>query len=163
MNWSGELTWGAVAGDVRAAHNNKSFTYTGHMHTRRPLVRCRWRVGDTWVVRARVERFIEPALLLLLRERPLHGYDLLEQVPQLTGDDRGVDLGNLYRVLRALEDDALVRSEWHAEIAGPAKRVYELTDSGIDVLDQWAEALTRTRSDIDGFLERHRQGKRERR
>jgi PadR family transcriptional regulator len=141
----------------------KSLTYTGQMHRRRPFVRCRWRVGDKWVVRARVERFIEPALLLLLRQRPLHGYDLLEQVPQLTGDDRGVDLGNLYRVLRALEEDGLVRSEWHAEIPGPAKRVYDLTESGRDVLDQWAEALSRARSDIDDFLDRHQQGQKERR
>jgi plasmid stabilization system protein ParE len=31
-------------------------------------------------VRARVERFAEPAVLLLLREQPAHGYDLLEQL-----------------------------------------------------------------------------------
>jgi poly-beta-hydroxybutyrate-responsive repressor len=126
------------------------------MHARRRrYARCRWRSGDRWLVRARVERFIEPALLLLLRQRPQHGYDLLEQVPQLTGDERGVDLGNLYRVLRALEEDGLVRSEWHAEIPGPAKRVYELTPSGAEVLDQWAQALSRARGEIDDFLERH--------
>jgi DNA-binding PadR family transcriptional regulator len=93
----------------------------------------------------------------------MHGYDLLDQVPQLTGDDRGVDLGNLYRVLRALEEDGLVRSEWHAEIPGPAKRVYELTPGGAEVLDRWAEALTRTRAEIDGFLERHAHDHAERR
>jgi DNA-binding PadR family transcriptional regulator len=50
-----------------------------------------------WGVRARVERFSEPALLLLLRERPTHGYELLEALPELTGEAR-VDMGNLYRV-----------------------------------------------------------------
>ena len=34
-----------------------------------------------WGVRARVERCSEPALLLLLRERPTHGYELLEALP----------------------------------------------------------------------------------
>jgi poly-beta-hydroxybutyrate-responsive repressor len=125
------------------------------MHPRRRLARCRWRVGERWLVRARVERFVEPALLLLLREQPLHGYDLLERVGGLLGEDRGVDLGNLYRVLRALEEEGLVRSEWHAEIPGPAKRVYELTGSGRELLVSWAEALGRTRDEIDGFLERH--------
>jgi poly-beta-hydroxybutyrate-responsive repressor len=133
------------------------------MHTRRRIARCRWRVGERWLVRARVERFVEPALLLLLREGPLHGYDLLERVPQLTGDDRGVDLGNLYRVLRALEEDGLVRSEWHAQLPGPAKRVYELTASGSEALAAWAEALTRTRGEIDGFLERYETRQAERR
>ena len=35
--------------------------------------RCRTRGPHGWAVRARVERFEEPALLLLLRERPAHG------------------------------------------------------------------------------------------
>jgi len=125
------------------------------MHPRRRIARCRWRVGDRWLVRARVERFAEPALLLLLAEGPRHGYDLLDQLPQLTADDRGADLGNVYRLLRALEDEGLVRSEWHAELPGPAKRVYEITDAGRELLAVWAEALRRTRSELDAFLERY--------
>jgi poly-beta-hydroxybutyrate-responsive repressor len=105
-------------------------------------------------VRSRVERFVEPALLLILSEGPMHGYDLLERISELTGDERGLDLGNLYRVLRAIEADGFVRSEWHAELQGPAKRVYELTESGSALLATWAEALRRTRTDIDGFLAR---------
>ena len=66
-----------------------------------------------WSVHARVERFAEPALLLLLRERPAHGYDLLERLPELTGEQR-VEMGNLYRLLRALEEEGLVSSEWDA-------------------------------------------------
>src|SRR6266550_480208 len=69
--------------------------------------RCRRMVRPGhWGVRARVERFSEPALLLLLRERPTHGYELLEALPDLTGEAR-VDMGNLYRVLRAPGEDAL--------------------------------------------------------
>src|SRR5205814_1937346 len=41
-----------------------------------------------WHVLARVERFTEPALLLLLRERPTHGYDLLERLPESPGAPR---------------------------------------------------------------------------
>ena len=36
--------------------------------------------GGHWRVRSRVERFAEPAVLLLLQERPAHGYDLLERM-----------------------------------------------------------------------------------
>src|SRR5919204_4197256 len=106
-----------------------------------------------WDVRARVERFVEPSLLLLLRERPLHGYELLERIPEL-GEGR-VDIGNLYRLLRKLEDEGLVRSEWSADLPGPAKRTYELTDEGRRLLDRWAEALRRARQTIGGFLERY--------
>jgi len=107
-----------------------------------------------WGVRARVERFSEPALLLLLRERPAHGYELLEALPALTGEAR-VDMGNLYRVLRALEEDALVTSRWEAGEPGPAKRTYELTTAGRRLLDEWASALRSSRERIDTFLDRY--------
>ena len=106
-----------------------------------------------WGVRARVERFSEPALLLLLRERAAHGYELLDALPPLTGEAR-VDMGNLYRVLRALEEDGLVRSEWDAAEPGPAKRRYELTPAGRDLLRAWAKALKQTQVVVDAFLER---------
>jgi len=96
-------------------------------------------------------------LLLLLRDRPAHGYELLEAVRELEHGDR-VDMGNLYRLLRALEADGLVRSEWDAAAAGPAKRRYELTESGRQLLDQWAEALQSARERIDSFLRRFEEG-----
>jgi poly-beta-hydroxybutyrate-responsive repressor len=123
-------------------------------------MRSRWRTEGGWAVRARVERFVEPAVLLLLREGPLHGYELLDQLAALTGEERSADLGNLYRVLRALEEDGFVRSAWHAELPGPAKRVYELTDDGAALLGTWAEALRRTQSDIDEFLARYEKERR---
>ena len=123
-------------------------------------MRSRWPVEGGWAVRARVERFVEPAALLLLREGPLHGYDLLEHLGVLTGEERSADLGNLYRVLRALEEDGFVRSAWHAELPGPAKRVYELTDDGVALLGTWAEALRRTQGEIGGFLERYEEERR---
>jgi PadR family transcriptional regulator, regulatory protein PadR len=109
-------------------------------------------------VRARVERFAEPALLLLLRERPAHGYELLDALGELVPGER-VDMGNLYRALRALEEDGLVSSEWDAAAPGPAKRVYRLTDAGGRVLDEWAAALGHARDRIDGFLRRYEEGR----
>jgi PadR family transcriptional regulator, regulatory protein PadR len=111
-----------------------------------------------WAVRARVERFVEPSLLLLLRERPLHGYELLERIPELGAEGR-VDIGNLYRLLRALEEEGLVRSEWSADLPGPAKRTYELTDEGRRLLDRWAEALRRAQETITTFLQRYEEGR----
>ncbi len=101
----------------------------------------------------RIERFQVAAVLLLLRERPGHGYDLLERLPELTGDER-VDVGNLYRLLRTLEEQGLVRSEWDETLPGPSKRTYQLTGEGSSALDRWAAALGETRERIDLFLQR---------
>jgi PadR family transcriptional regulator PadR len=108
-------------------------------------------------VRARVERLGEAALLLLLAERPTHGYELLDSLPELVGSER-VDVGNLYRVLRSLEDEGLVRSEWSADLPGPAKRTYWLTDEGRAALAAWLDALESLGEELDGFLTRARGG-----
>ena len=126
------------------------------MHRRRLRSRNRQRLADgSWEVRARVERFGEPALLLLLAGGPTHGYELLERLPDLLGDER-VDVGNVYRALRSLEDEGLVTSEWRADLPGPAKRTYTLTGEGRELLEAWLESLAALRDGLEGFLERAR-------
>jgi PadR family transcriptional regulator PadR len=126
-----------------------------HRHLRRP--RTRWLLPDgEWVVKARTERFIEPAVLLLLREGDMHGYELLERAPSLLAEDR-IDVGNLYRALRALEEDGIVESEWSADLPGPAKRTYRLTEAGRRLLDRWAQALRENQALVTDFLRRYEQ------
>ena len=72
----------------------------------------------------------------------------------MIGEER-VDVGNLYRVLRALEEQGLVASEWDETVPGPAKRTYELTEAGAAALERWVAALTETRTRIDSFLKRY--------
>ena len=120
-----------------------------------PRVRCRWlsQTGE-WAVRARVERLVEPAVLLLLHERPRHGYDLLEKIPDVVGDGADVDLTNLYRLLRGLEREGLVTSTWDVGGRGPARRIYKLTPAGTRLLEAWAAALRSTTTVIAAFLGR---------
>jgi poly-beta-hydroxybutyrate-responsive repressor len=128
-----------------------SFTHKRRFHG----PRTRWRdTNGRWHVRGRIERFVEPALLLLLSERVSHGYELLERLADLLPGER-IDMGNLYRLLRALEDDGLVRSEWDDTLPGPAKRTYELTDDGCDLLAAWAKALLQTQQVVGAFVDRY--------
>jgi PadR family transcriptional regulator, regulatory protein PadR len=120
--------------------------------------RSRRHHGGHWRVFARVERFTEPALLLLLLERPAHGYDLLERLPELTGEQR-VEMGNLYRLLRALEEEGLVASEWDETSPGPAKRRYAITAQGRLLLEQWVDALRHSQDRTGRFLERYEEGR----
>ena len=98
---------------------------------------------------------MEPALLQLLSEQPMHGYELLERLPELAREERRVDLGNLYRLLRSLEEEGIVASAWDEGAPGPAKRIYHLTPAGRGLLDQWADALRDARGVVDAFLTRH--------
>ena len=127
-----------------------SYMRFAHKHGQR----TRWRDQQgSWHVRGRVERFLEPTLLLLLSEKPTHGYELVDRVAEIVPGERP-ELGGLYRVLRALEEDGLVKSEWDAAAPGPAKRRYELTSAGRELLRAWAKALKQTQVVVDAFLER---------
>ena len=98
----------------------------------------------------RVRSFIQPRLLLLLAEKPAHGYELMERLGQ--EEDPGADPGLLYRTLRQFEEEGLVRSSWDTEGRGAARRVYEITDEGIDYLHAWAVNIRRTRERLEQFL-----------
>jgi len=95
--------------------------------------------------------FIQPRLLLQLAKQPAHGYELMETLNQ-AGDLASSDPGNLYRELRGLEEEGLVRSNWDTSGAGPARRVYKLTEEGIEYLDAWVVNLRDTRRKLDDFL-----------
>lgn len=97
--------------------------------------------------------FLRPCLLLLLREQPAHGYELLERLRPLgfAGDDPG----GLYRALRSLESGGLVRSAWEPSRTGPDRRIYELTRAGMEELHLRSKALLRARSTLDVFLSRY--------
>lgn len=98
----------------------------------------------------RVSSFLQPWLLLLIAQKPTHGYELLEQLSR--DDDPGADAGLLYRTLRQFEQEGLVRSSWDMEGGGPARRVYEISEEGLQFLHAWAMKIRRTRQRLDRFL-----------
>lgn len=99
------------------------------------------------------KRFLQPCLLLLIAECPGHGYDLLDRLAAF-GFAR--DPGGLYRTLRSLEREELVRSEWQLSLAGPGRRRYELTPVGHARLRSAAVALEEMSQLVDLYLERYR-------
>ena len=96
--------------------------------------------------------FLRPCILLLLREESAHGYDLLQRLRPL-GFVRD-DPGGLYRALRALEQDGLVRSSWDESGSGPDRRVYRVTRAGLEELHRSARSLANVREALDVFLDR---------
>lgn len=47
----------------------------------------------------------------------------------------------MYRLLRSLEEQGLVSSSWQTPEAGPSRRVYVITEQGIEALELMAESL----------------------
>ncbi len=125
-----------------------------HHHGRRRGAARTRRRNDTdgsWTVGARLERFTEPVVLASLRDGPTHGYDLAESLRSWIPEQQ-IDLGNLYRMLRSMEDEGIVRSSWSEDQPGRAKRMYELTDDGAQLLEAWLIALRSAENTIAAFL-----------
>ena len=97
--------------------------------------------------------YLKPTLLVLLAEGPSHGYDLLEQVRRL--GISGAEPGGLYRYLRAMEKEELVRSWWEPSQAGPARRTYVLTEAGHEVLGASVDALRDVRRLLVDLVDRY--------
>jgi DNA-binding PadR family transcriptional regulator len=65
------------------------------------------------------------AILALLEERPMHGYEMMQELADRTQGLWRPSPGSLYPALQLLEDQGLVRSE-----SADGRRQFTLTDEG---------------------------------
>jgi DNA-binding PadR family transcriptional regulator len=68
---------------------------------------------------------VRSAILALLDDRPMHGYEMIQELEERTGGRWTPSAGSIYPTLQLLEDEGLVTAE---EIDG--RKVYSLTDAG---------------------------------
>ncbi|HEV2124144.1 MAG TPA: PadR family transcriptional regulator [Chloroflexota bacterium] len=104
----------------------------------------------------RCRTLLRPAILLLLRDDASHGYELMRRLAEL-GVEVPATPGGLYRSLRAMADEGLVSSYWSTPERGPARRVYAITESGEQALQQSMSSLASLLQSVRGMLNRYRQ------
>lgn len=85
-------------------------------------------------------RWMEPFVMVLLAGGAAHGYAIVGELAQLGITNGSVDVGQVYRTLRVLEEAGQIRSSWTTG-SGPARRDYELTAAGYTALDEWAAVM----------------------
>ena len=98
----------------------------------------------------RPRNFLVPVILLTLREWNSYGYELMERTAAFGFE--AMNPGTLYRTLRQMEKNGVVKSKWETSKGGPARRVYSITDAGEAYLDFWADALEQYRRNVDVFF-----------
>ena len=99
---------------------------------------------------ARPRHWLEPVILVTLREWNSYGYELMKRAA--TFGFEAINPGTMYRTLREMEENGVVKSEWETSGGGPARRVYSITDAGEAYLQFWAKALEQYRRNMDAFL-----------
>ncbi len=94
-----------------------------------------WFGGPPWGGGHRARRGdVRTALLSLLADRSMHGYDLIRELEQRSGGAWRPSPGSIYPTLQLLEDEGLVTSEEQ-----DGKRVYTITDAGRAELEERRE------------------------
>jgi DNA-binding PadR family transcriptional regulator len=88
------------------------------------------------------------ASLIALRRRD-YGYALLQR---LTNHGLVVDANTLYPLLRRLEEQGLLTSEWNTEESRPRK-FYQTSEEGDSVLDLLLADLSAVHTSLTGLIE----------
>ncbi|MFJ5923970.1 PadR family transcriptional regulator [Kitasatospora sp. NPDC092948] len=78
---------------------------------------------------------VRASLLALLRERPMHGYEMITEIGERTGGAWRPSPGSVYPTLQLLEEEGLIRAN---EESG--KKLFELTEQGRAEAEQGPES-----------------------
>lgn len=106
-----------------------------------------------------MRRFMEVCLLELLFESDSHGYALAEQLADFGFDEKELHIGTLYRTLRGMEQTGFLCSRWQSGGSGPKRRIYSITQKGLDALDEWMRILQKRQVRLSMLLSRHAKSK----
>jgi PadR family transcriptional regulator, regulatory protein PadR len=101
-----------------------------------------------------LDKLIQPAILAVLAEGPIHGYGLAERIgvlPAFAGN--APDVSGIYRFLKAMEGRGLVLSSWDLSESGPAKKTYQLAPAGQRCLSRWVRTLENYRDAVTALLD----------
>ena len=63
------------------------------------------------------------------------------------------DLGTVYRALNTMEAEGLLHSTWERTSGGRSRRRYELSESGLDMVDAYVTAVEQLQSVAQEFLD----------
>jgi PadR family transcriptional regulator PadR len=72
----------------------------------------------------------KPVILALLLSGETYGYQILKRVRQLSGGKMKWSSAMLYPVLRRMEKEGLIRSEWRVSAEKRMRKYYMLTERG---------------------------------
>ncbi len=105
----------------------------------------------------RQERYIQASVLLGLASAPSYGYELISTIQSFGFIEGAAPPGMIYRHLRQMEEDNLVKSEWETKEAGAAKRIYTITDEGREVLDLWIQFMQTNADKLNNFINMYKE------
>ncbi|MFD9317818.1 PadR family transcriptional regulator [Streptomyces sp. NPDC102259] len=78
---------------------------------------------------------VRASILALLKDRPMHGYEMIQEIAERSGGAWKPSPGSVYPTLQLLEDEGLISSESEG-----GKKLFSLTDEGRTAAEEGPEA-----------------------
>jgi len=78
----------------------------------------------------------KPIILAILKRGESYGYEIIQQVKEMTSGELDWSEPMLYPFLKRLERDGLVKSQWRLSDKGPLRKYYRLTKLGLAELER---------------------------
>ncbi|MCH0559054.1 PadR family transcriptional regulator [Streptomyces sp. MUM 16J] len=78
---------------------------------------------------------VRASILALLKDRPMHGYEMIQEIAERSGGAWKPSPGSVYPTLQLLEDEGLIVSESEG-----GKKLFSLTKSGRGAADEGPDA-----------------------
>jgi DNA-binding PadR family transcriptional regulator len=104
-------------------------------------------------VGATLDKLVQPAVLAILTEMPLHGYELARKIGNIPHFlDEAPDISGVYRILKSLESRGMVTSHWDLSAGGRPKRLFAITDEGRRCLEHWNVTLKQYHQSVGSLL-----------
>jgi DNA-binding PadR family transcriptional regulator len=105
----------------------------------------------------RTSKFLMPAILILLAKGQSYGYHLRDDMKKQELQDGVPDQAAIYRLLRQMELNGTVKSQWATKSSGPARRSYQITPKGRKLLSAWAQSIEERRERLGRLLAAYRE------
>ncbi|GHT24346.1 hypothetical protein FACS189419_09240 [Planctomycetales bacterium] len=100
-----------------------------------------------------LDKLIQPALLAVLSESSLHGYELARRIGNIPGFlEQAPDVSGIYKILKSLEERGMVVSDWAPPKNDRAKRIFTITKDGITCLEHWQKTLQEHRKAVNALI-----------
>ncbi|MCL2624864.1 MAG: PadR family transcriptional regulator [Planctomycetaceae bacterium] len=105
-------------------------------------------------VGATLDKLVQPALLAILAQGSLHGYELAKKIGEIPHFlEEAPDVSGVYRMLKSLEARGMVTSEWDISQNGRPKRLFTITDTGRQCLAHWNQTLQEYHKAVGSLLQ----------
>ncbi|MGB8312002.1 MAG: PadR family transcriptional regulator [Halobacteriota archaeon] len=96
-------------------------------------------------------------MLRILYETPTYGYQLLNDIEEISCGCHKLEPGSIYTVLRRMEEKGLLASTWEKVDSGLDRRIYTVTEKGADVLKRGLSTMIQRKQLFDDLIAFYRQ------